>query len=53
MPLFIAMFCEVWRVLSGRSALLERGTCQKLGALHHLGERTREVGEGDSGVGIR
>lgn len=31
-----------------RDAIFERGTCQKLGTLHHRGERTREVGEGDS-----
>lgn len=33
---------------SRQGVRFERGTCQKLGTLHHRGERTREVGEGDS-----
>ena len=42
------MFCEVWRVLSGKKCAFGEGTCQKSGTLHHLGERKREVGESDS-----
>lgn len=36
----------------GKVRVSRGGTCQKLGTLHHRGERTREVGEGDSDAEI-